>query len=304
MYSYRWVHFSRAVLFCQLHQQLFTHCLGNSWNFDSFVKRHTVLNLRHIISSKWYNVTVHCSALSSVHWLNDFVRCSQCFPLFCSLSKERCLKFVDIYCVYLVMLFSVHLTRLLTRNEKWRFVHGRTTCWWTGWTLTPMTSSLTLTFWPLPLVWRNTTPMASALLRPPSKSRSVGVLCRISCFIKATSKSRFMGVWCNRSWFIEVIRLVSVCRYFHYISVISLVFWRSSGLWVFFSHPSCFIKATRLTTCECFLSSVLFLYIEVIKLVKVCGCFFYHQFCFVKTTRLISCECFLSPVLFLLRPPG
>ena len=28
--SYRWVHFSRAVLFCQPHRQLFTHSLDNS----------------------------------------------------------------------------------------------------------------------------------------------------------------------------------------------------------------------------------------------------------------------------------
>ena len=233
--SYRWVHFSRAVLFCQPHQHLFTHCLGNSWNFDRFVQHHTVLNLHHIISSKWYYVTVHCSDLSSVHWLNDFVCCSQCFSLFCSLSKESCITFVYIYCVYLVMLLSVLLTRLLTHNGKWRFVHGHTTCWWTGWTLTPMTSSLTLTFWPLPLVWRNTTRTASALLRPPSKSRSVGVLCWISCFIKATNKSRFMGVLCNQSWFIEVIKLVSVCRCF--------------------SHQSCFLKAIRLVkVCGCFLA--------------------------------------------------
>ena len=40
-----------------------------------------------------------------------------------------------------------------------------------------------------------------------------------------------------------------------------------------FCHQFCFVKATRLTSYECFLSSDLFFYIEVIMLVKVCGCF-------------------------------
>ena len=38
--SYRWVHLSRAVLFCQPHQQLFTHSLHNSlacWFFAKAV---------------------------------------------------------------------------------------------------------------------------------------------------------------------------------------------------------------------------------------------------------------------------
>ena len=69
---------------------------------------------------------------------------------------------------------------------------------------------------------------------------------------------------------------------------------------MFFSHLFCFTKAARLTTCECFLSSVLFFYIEVIKLVKVCGCFLSSVlFFYIEVIKLVKvCGCFLSSVLF------
>ena len=92
--SYRWVNISRAVLFCQLHKQLFTHSLdtpsGVCWNACFFVYNRHVYNKMPAS----FSVTVMCSpSASSKHWTGKQQQTSGlAFPLFFFLLHRLAFK--------------------------------------------------------------------------------------------------------------------------------------------------------------------------------------------------------------------